>query len=118
MNYLNLQLARYTGLFIRLRRYVSNEILCLLYYSIIYFRIKYGILSWGPASNSLLKKVAIRLNCILRLITNKSIYRGDRVWLSSVLVVTFSFLSISQPCAIITLILNNVSLPLCLLNVL
>ena len=45
-------------------------------------------------------------------------YRGDRVWLSSVLVVTFNFLSIWQPCAIITLMLNHVSLPLCLPDVL
>ena len=56
LNYLNLQLARYSGLFIRLRRYVPNEIHCLLYYSIIYSRIKYGILSWGTASNPLPKK--------------------------------------------------------------
>ena len=31
VDYLNLLLARYSGLFGRLRRYVSNEILCLLY---------------------------------------------------------------------------------------
>ena len=74
VDYLNLQLARYSGLFTRLRRYVPNEILCLLYYSIIYSRIKYGILSWGTASNLLLKKVEIGLNRILRVITNKSIY--------------------------------------------
>ena len=61
-------------LFTRLHRYISNEMLCLLYYSIIYSRIKYGILSWGTASNSLLKKIEIRLNRILRVITNKSIY--------------------------------------------
>ena len=36
--------------------------------------MKYGILSWGTASNSLLKKVEIRLNRILRVITNKSKY--------------------------------------------
>ena len=74
VDYLNLQLARYSGLFTRLRRYVTNEILCFVYYSIIYSRIKYGILSWDTASNSLLKKVEIRLNRILRVITNKSIY--------------------------------------------
>ena len=74
MDYLNLQLARYSGLFARLRRYVPNQILSLLYYSIIYSQIKYGILSWGTASNSLLKKVEILLNLILRVITNKSIY--------------------------------------------
>ena len=56
VDYLNLQLARYSGLFTRLRRYVPNQILSLLYYSIIYSRIKYGILLWGTASNSLLKK--------------------------------------------------------------
>ena len=74
VDYLNLQLARYSGLITRLRRYVPNEILCLLYYTIIYSPIKYNILSWGTASNLLLKKVKIRLNCILRVITNKSIY--------------------------------------------
>ena len=74
MDYLNLQLARFSGLFTRLRRYVPNEILCLFHYSIIYSQIKYGILSWGTASNSLLKKVEIRLNYILRVITNKPIY--------------------------------------------
>ena len=59
LDYLNLQLTRYSGLFTRLRRYVPNEILCLLYFSIIYSRIKYGILSWGTASNLLLKKIEI-----------------------------------------------------------
>ena len=73
VDYLNLQLARYSGLFTTLRRYVPNQILCLFYYSIIYSRIKYGILSWVTASNSLLKKVEIQLNRILRVITNKSI---------------------------------------------
>ena len=34
VDYLNLQLARYSGLFTRLRRYLPNEILCLLCYSI------------------------------------------------------------------------------------
>ena len=62
------------GIFTRLRRYVPNEILCLLYYSIIYSQIKYGILSWDTASNSLLKKVEIRLNRILRVIINEPIY--------------------------------------------
>ena len=79
MDYINLQLARYWGLFTRLHRYVSNEILCLFYYTIIYSRIKYGILTWGTAFNSLLKKVEIRLNRILRVITNKSIYSPVRI---------------------------------------
>ena len=51
----------------------------LLYYSIIYSQIKYGILSWGTASNLLLKKVKIQLNRILRVITNKLIYTPVRM---------------------------------------
>ena len=43
--------------------------------------------------------------------------RGDRVWLSTVLIVTLNFLSNSQPCAIITLMLNQVYLSLCLPDV-
>ena len=37
------------------------------------------MLSWNTASNSLLKKVEIRLNRILRVITNKSIYTPVRM---------------------------------------
>ena len=90
---LNLQLARYSGLFTRLRRYVPNQILSLLYYSIIYSRIKYGILWWGTTSNSLLKKVEIRLNRILRVITNKSIYTPVRMLYKSLktLKVTYNY---------------------------
>ena len=43
--------------------------------------------------------------------------RRDWVWLSAVLVVTLNFLSNSQPYAIITLMLNQVYLPLCLPDV-
>ena len=43
INYLSTQLARCTGLFYRLRNFVSTETLCTLYYSLVYSRIQYGI---------------------------------------------------------------------------
>ena len=74
LDYLNLQHARCTGLLFRSRRYASKKILCLLYYGIAYFLIQDGILTWGTVSNSLLQKVEIRLNSILRILINDSTY--------------------------------------------
>ena len=46
VDYLNLQLARYSGLFTRLRRYVQNQILCLLYYSSLLFILESNMVSY------------------------------------------------------------------------
>ena len=43
INYLSTQLARCTGLFYRLRNFVSRETLCMPYHSLVYSRIQYGI---------------------------------------------------------------------------
>ena len=44
---LSLQVARYSGLFYRIRNLVPNHILLMLYYSLVYSRIQYGIILWG-----------------------------------------------------------------------
>ena len=46
IKHLSLQLARYSGLFYHIRNFVSNHILLMLYYSLVYSRIQYQ--RWSP----------------------------------------------------------------------
>ena len=68
---LSLQLARYSGLFYKLRPFATQETLCMLYYSLIYSRIQYGISAWGTANKTKLNPLRVRLNNILRIIVRK-----------------------------------------------
>ena len=62
INYLSTQLARCTGLFYRLRNFVSRETLCMLYYSLVYSRIQYGITAWAKANKTSQEIIRVRLN--------------------------------------------------------
>ena len=66
INYLFLQLARSKGLFYTLRNFVSRETLSMLYYSLVYSRIQYGIIAWATANKSSQEIIPVRLNQILR----------------------------------------------------
>ena len=66
-----LQLARYSGLFYKLRPYATKETLSMFYYGIVYSRIRYGISAWGTASENKLRQLRVRLNTILRIIGKK-----------------------------------------------
>ena len=59
ISYLSLQLARYSGLFYKLRPFASKETLSMLYYSIVYSRLHYGISAWGTASEVKLKQLRV-----------------------------------------------------------
>ena len=50
VNHLSLQLARYAGILYKIRDFVPQKTLCMLYNSLIYSRIQYGILIWGTAA--------------------------------------------------------------------
>ena len=68
IKHLSLQLARYSGLFYRIRNLIPNHILLTLYYSLVYCRIQYGIILWGSTFKSVLRELEVRLNNILRTI--------------------------------------------------
>ena len=74
VHHLSLHLARYTGLIYRIRDFVPLQTLCMLYYSLIYSRIQYGLLVWGTAAKSQLNELMIRLNNVIRTITYSSKY--------------------------------------------
>ena len=66
---LSAQLSRFCGVLYRLRHLVPSKILTLLYYSLVYSRLQYGITVWGTASATDLHEVKVTQNNIIRTIT-------------------------------------------------
>ena len=66
---LSLQLSKSSAIIYRLRNFVDTETLKLLYYSLIYSRVQYGIILWGTATYSRQKETVLRLNNIVRIMT-------------------------------------------------
>ena len=53
IQHLSLKLARYSGLLYRIRNFLDRRTQCMLYYSLIYSRIQYGIVTCGTANKHL-----------------------------------------------------------------
>ena len=66
---LSLQLSKSSAIIYRLRNFVDTETLKLLYYSLIYNRFQYGIISRGTATYSREKEIVLRLNNIAWIMT-------------------------------------------------
>ena len=64
---LSLQLSKSSAIICRLRNFVDTETLKLLYYSLIYSRVQYGIILWGTATYTRKKEIVLRLNNIVRI---------------------------------------------------
>ena len=62
-------LAKYTGMFYKIRKFVDTNALKTLYYSFIHSRLQYGIITWGIATKSALKELSVKLNNVIRAIT-------------------------------------------------
>ena len=65
---LSLQLSKSSALISRLRNFVDTETLKLLYYSLIYGLVQYGML-WGTATYTRQKEIVLRLNNFVRIMT-------------------------------------------------
>ena len=66
---LSLQLARYSGLIYKICNFLPRQILRILYHSLIYSKLQYGILVWGTTSKTYLCELVVRSNNIVRIIT-------------------------------------------------
>ena len=62
------KLAQNTGIFYKLRHYMSLKQLKQLYYSLIYPYISYAILAWGSACKTRIKKIQTKQNSVIRVI--------------------------------------------------
>ena len=58
----------------RIRTFLDRKTLCMLYYSLIYSRIQYGIVTWSTANQTLMHELNVKLNNIVRAITYSSKY--------------------------------------------
>ena len=68
VNYVCKSLLKYFGIFNRVKNFVSNKISRLLYFAFIYSRIKYGIQIYGTCASSLLNKLQIIQNKLMKLL--------------------------------------------------
>ena len=78
------KLSQYCGLFCHLRHNITQKHLLLLYYSLVYPHLLYGILTWGSTNNSVLHPLQVLQNRLIRIIrrvrkldhiTNNSLYQ-------------------------------------------
>ena len=57
--------------FYNIRKYLSIKQVKTLYYTLVYSKIKYGILIYGTSNNTVLKSVQIIQNQLLKVLTEK-----------------------------------------------
>ena len=65
------KVSRITGLMYRIRSFVNDETLRMIYYSLMYPHLLYGIPIWGNADDTLINSLLLFQNKAVRLITNK-----------------------------------------------
>ena len=66
------ELSRISGFMCKLRHYVSFDCLRSFYFAKVYSKIQYAILAWGGISESMLNKVNVLHNNIIRIMTLKN----------------------------------------------
>ena len=69
---LETDLAKYAGLFYKIRDFVNTITLKTLYYSLVYYKLHYGMTAWGTANKTSLHNLSIIVNKIIRSITYNS----------------------------------------------
>ena len=69
---LSLQLARSSGIFYKLRKFVSIDTLRTVLCALVYSRLQYGIIVWGTAHKYLLQEINLRLNKLIRICTSNT----------------------------------------------
>ena len=75
LNYIESKIARATGILYKCKPYFSSKILQILYYSLFYPHIKYGIVTWGSTYKSYLKRLEVIQNKAIYAITKTKSYK-------------------------------------------
>jgi len=55
----------------KLRKYVPQNALISVYYSIVYSHLMYAIIAWGNSTKTIMRKLQVRQNLIIKVIYNK-----------------------------------------------
>ena len=69
VQYIKSKLVKGSYLFYKIRNVVSVDVLKMLYFSLVHCHLKYCIVSWGTATNSVLQPLEVVRNNILRTMT-------------------------------------------------
>jgi hypothetical protein len=69
INHICMKIKRSVGILSKLRYYVNTDILCNLYYALIYPLLIYGIVSWGNTYQTTLQPIIVLQKKALRIIT-------------------------------------------------
>ena len=70
-NYIANKLSKAAGILCRIRHYINKKTLINLYYSFVYPYLKYGITAWGNQTKSIMRKLQIIQNKIIRIMDFK-----------------------------------------------
>jgi len=80
-------ISKYIGVMYKVKYYVNNQALHMLYHSLISSRVQYGIIAWGRAASCHLQPISVVLNRAMRclntvkFLTNKvtTIYKMQKI---------------------------------------
>ena len=68
------KISRNSGIFLKLRHFISLQHLKQLYYNLVYPYLSYAIIFWGSAYTSHLKRIQAKQNHIIRVIFFATLY--------------------------------------------
>ena len=76
-------ISRATGLLYKIRPFVNNKILKMLYYSLVYPHLNYVTEVWGSADHIHLTRIFILQKRIVIMLTHNEVRQNDYYFLSS-----------------------------------
>ena len=62
-------ISKYVGVMYKVKHYVNNQALRMLYHSLIKSRVQYGIIVWGRAASCHLQPISVVSNCTMKCLT-------------------------------------------------
>ena len=71
IDYIESKLSAATGALYNLRKYVTQTVLISVYYSLVYSYLQYSVICWGNTTKTLLHKLQVKQNHIVRILSRK-----------------------------------------------
>ena len=69
IEYINKKIAKACGAMSKLRHFVGISTLINVYYALVHSYIRYGIIAWGNATNSVLQSLQVLINRVVRIMS-------------------------------------------------
>ena len=71
IDYIESKLSAATGALYNLRKFVTQIVLISVYYSLVYSYLQYSVICWGNTTKTLLHKLQVKQNHIVRILSRK-----------------------------------------------